>query len=313
MAEITFTGEHPFFVGNRAQPDFVPARELQPGDSLSFSSGGQGQVISLASERAPPGQTFTTYNFEVADFHTYFAGEGGVWVHNFSAHFCEKLAAACWHSKKWLGIDNPAGHRFEILKHSFMHLFDVGKVPFDSLSGNRSLLVTALEELRDYSQHEDFRKIASFKDQTALRDLFNKLPDHHFEIHHLAEKRVSSALGINLKSVQDTSPGLALPSRASKWANTSDIAGVFDGPVVFHQGPGSIAEAIGDAFATMGLPRNYSGGALSPTAQRTLVDHMKHLYHVEPKFKHLNAWGATRDWLAANVTDAGLAGYIRAL
>lgn len=37
---------------------------------------------------------FTTYNFEVADWHTYFVGEPGVWVHN-SAQACER-AFSIW-------------------------------------------------------------------------------------------------------------------------------------------------------------------------------------------------------------------------
>ncbi len=38
----------------------------------------------------PPGKTFTTYNFEVEDFHTYFVGESGVWVHNAGA-WCQEV------------------------------------------------------------------------------------------------------------------------------------------------------------------------------------------------------------------------------
>jgi hypothetical protein len=52
----------------------VPAGELQAGDELRLANGGQAIVTANTRETAPLGETFTTYNFEVADFHTYFAG-----------------------------------------------------------------------------------------------------------------------------------------------------------------------------------------------------------------------------------------------
>jgi len=44
-------------------------------------------------ENAPAGETFTTYNFEVADYHTYFAGAEGIWVHNTGLDPCELISA----------------------------------------------------------------------------------------------------------------------------------------------------------------------------------------------------------------------------
>lgn len=297
VAEIVCTGEHPFYVGNRAQPDFVPARELQPGDSLTFSSGGQGQVLSLASERAPPGETFTTYNFEVADFHTYFAGEGGVWVHNFSRSLCETLQAACWHSQKWLQITDPVGNKFRILENSFDHLKVTGGKFLESLSGNRSLLVTGLEELRDYTQHGDFRKIASFAEQKSLKSRFfgSKVP-HDFEVHHLVEERISKALGVDAgnTALLESSPAINLPRNEKLWAGKTADIDVFDGPIVYHQGPNGIARAIGEIFERNGfLPKT----VLNPGQQQILLTELRDLYVKDPRFKHLNAWSASRDWL----------------
>jgi hypothetical protein len=79
-AEIVGTGEHPFWVVNRN--DFVPAAELKPGDRLRLATGGEARVVSMSRESAPRGERFTTYNFEVAEYHTYFAGTESVWVHN---------------------------------------------------------------------------------------------------------------------------------------------------------------------------------------------------------------------------------------
>ena len=91
--QLTGTAEHPFYVLNRKEPAFVPMGELQIGDSLFLANGQQTQVKGLTRERAPPNQTFTTYNFEVQDFHTYFVGKSGVWVHNTGRAPCEKVFA----------------------------------------------------------------------------------------------------------------------------------------------------------------------------------------------------------------------------
>jgi GH35 family endo-1,4-beta-xylanase len=40
-----------------------------------------GQAIKVIAKQLDE-QLHTTYNFEVADFHTYFVGEDGIWVHN---------------------------------------------------------------------------------------------------------------------------------------------------------------------------------------------------------------------------------------
>jgi hypothetical protein len=80
VSELVCTGEHPFFV--QEKQDFVEARSLEAGYHLVLADGLTATVVANTTETAAVGQNFTTYNFEVAEFHTYFAGEGGVWVHN---------------------------------------------------------------------------------------------------------------------------------------------------------------------------------------------------------------------------------------
>ena len=82
------TGEHPFFV--QEKQDFVEARSLAVGYHLVLADGTSATVVGNTVESAPEGQTFITYNFEVAEFHTYFAGVGGVWVHN-AGRDCERI------------------------------------------------------------------------------------------------------------------------------------------------------------------------------------------------------------------------------
>lgn len=91
-AELVGTAEHPFYVTNRSA--FVPAGDLRVGDELVLAGGGAAHVTAIDAEDVADG-TFTTYNFEVADFHTYFVGDAGVWVHN-AGTLCEK-AFSIWH------------------------------------------------------------------------------------------------------------------------------------------------------------------------------------------------------------------------
>ncbi len=56
----------PVSSGELAIRDFVWARD------------GWAEVLSAADT----GERETVYNFEVADFHTYFVGDGGIWAHN---------------------------------------------------------------------------------------------------------------------------------------------------------------------------------------------------------------------------------------
>lgn len=69
------TAEHPFWVESRG---WVTVTDLAVGDVFSSRDGSTLQVTSLhRTERES-----VVYNFEVEDFHTYFVGENGVWVHN---------------------------------------------------------------------------------------------------------------------------------------------------------------------------------------------------------------------------------------
>jgi RHS repeat-associated protein len=69
------TAEHPFYVKEKG---WVGASDLKPGDEVFSSTGGWLRVTGSTwiSKRQ------TVYNFEVKDFHTYFVGESGAWVHN---------------------------------------------------------------------------------------------------------------------------------------------------------------------------------------------------------------------------------------
>ena len=92
-ADETFrvTGEHPLYVLGTG---FVPAKLLSSGAVLSTAEFEVARVTSVSRERAPPGSRFRTYNFEVADYHTYFIGKSEVWVHNLCKPKLDRMVSA---------------------------------------------------------------------------------------------------------------------------------------------------------------------------------------------------------------------------
>ena len=76
--EIICTGGHPFYVASLDK--FIPARELKVGSTLLLSDGSCVIIEEIKVEKLSTSQT--TYNFEVADFHTYYVSDSKILVHN---------------------------------------------------------------------------------------------------------------------------------------------------------------------------------------------------------------------------------------
>ena len=74
---IDSTPQHPFYVEGKG---WVEASALHAGMTIWFANGTKGTVEDISNEGLE--EPVTVYNFEVADFHTYFVGESGVLVHN---------------------------------------------------------------------------------------------------------------------------------------------------------------------------------------------------------------------------------------
>lgn len=98
-AILTGTPEHPFWSLDRDA--WVPLGDLAPGERLLLADGSTGIVVGLDFEDAPAGQTFTTYNLDVADHHTYYVLPAdsaddalAVWVHNRRCAAVEAAEAA---------------------------------------------------------------------------------------------------------------------------------------------------------------------------------------------------------------------------
>ena len=83
---LTGTPNHPFWSVDRQ--DWVEMDDLNAGEQLLLSNHLTAYVESKTIENSKPGEHFTTYNFEVEEFHTYFVAPKNsppssfVWVHN---------------------------------------------------------------------------------------------------------------------------------------------------------------------------------------------------------------------------------------
>ena len=75
--EIVTTVDHPFYVKNQG---FIKAGELIVGDELLDVNGNVLLVEKFNVELTD--KPVKVYNFQVEDYHTYYVGENGVWVHN---------------------------------------------------------------------------------------------------------------------------------------------------------------------------------------------------------------------------------------
>ena len=71
---IEATNDHPFFIGGK----WLEVEKLSNGDELTLYSGKRVAIDSIIFEKG----VFTVYNFEVADFHTYYVSGEQVLVHN---------------------------------------------------------------------------------------------------------------------------------------------------------------------------------------------------------------------------------------
>jgi hypothetical protein len=75
ISTLETTDDHPW---RTTDGRWLTTLELRSGTTLVREHGTAARVLSVSDEH----RTARTYNLQVADFHTYFVGEDGVWVHN---------------------------------------------------------------------------------------------------------------------------------------------------------------------------------------------------------------------------------------
>ena len=100
--EIITTETHPFYVKNQG---FIKAGELAIGDELLNSNCNvlliENHSVELTDEPTK------VYNFQVEDFHTYYAGGLGVLVHNASNEYKTKTVRTAKGEEKIPIVDKP--------------------------------------------------------------------------------------------------------------------------------------------------------------------------------------------------------------
>lgn len=105
LNKLSGTPTHPFWSIDRQK--WIEMGNLVSGETLLLSDGNKAVVVSSTLENAAEGQYFNTFNFEVADWHTYFVAPKtsppnaeAVWVHN-TGELCDagKLALVIRYSK----------------------------------------------------------------------------------------------------------------------------------------------------------------------------------------------------------------------
>ncbi|MFE6796508.1 polymorphic toxin-type HINT domain-containing protein [Paenibacillus chitinolyticus] len=94
---IETTDNHPFWVEGKG---WVVADELQVGDKLQKADGSNLTIDKV--EFVKQDEPVTVYNFAVADYHTYYVTDLGIWVHNTNTNDCIIKT----------GDKTPGGHSF---------------------------------------------------------------------------------------------------------------------------------------------------------------------------------------------------------
>ncbi|WP_375163083.1 polymorphic toxin-type HINT domain-containing protein [Paenibacillus sp. SC116] len=81
---IEATAEHPFWLNGKG---WTEVKDLNVGDLLVTSDGSKLEIDRIKKES----REATVYNFEVADFQSYFVSNLGVWVHNCAVNGVTRL------------------------------------------------------------------------------------------------------------------------------------------------------------------------------------------------------------------------------
>jgi len=305
---IGCTAEHPFWVETReALPlrAFVPASDLRPGDMLRLSDGGAALITEVTMQEAQAGGTFTTYNLEVADTHTYCVGASGIWVHNWCTARKERFMADAlsiaeskgWTTGGWLG---PKGQRLD-------HIADMVRVQellnvrdkLGNVTLGQIVHEALLAELKDYTGPGDLGNIWSY---TKLREIFKDfIPSRDkkgmpsfgggWEVHHLLEKHLAQKLGLYGKrdlngNLFDPDASPSIPLRAY-----ADADGSYEKAFKSQFGP----NAEVPYHQQKGVGIKHLLAKLNGTPQQ-IVTELSNIYK-RPPFDQLNLWPATRDYL----------------
>lgn len=279
---ITCTPQHPFYVAELDR--FVPAAELEIGDRLLLAAGPTAPITDIQVQRGPPagGGVFTTYNFEVADWHTYFVGASQILVHN-RGTACQRAAALVWTLRHDEGLDhwenftetlrltNTAQGKKAIdpamveLTEALMDAMYKDAAP--SVSG------TDLSKLRTVAEIDAYRGTDVTRPGYRIRNKGLEL--HHTFPEHLVNEIAEQALGRELTRPElDGMPGLLWHETLHR--DTGDLDDV-DSLATFHRrlrdaldgqdlNRANILSALRMVYQDMGMPE------VANAAEKWLID-----------------------------------------
>lgn len=296
LETLGVTAPHPFWVLNRDQPKFLPAEDLHPGDLLCLADGGTALVRTKTLEAKPEGECFTTYNFEVAQFHTYFVGQRGVWVHNEGISICERIFSTFTNQLRAIVKETGASlnnARFTALKATRGKLGKLipgpgwdrtaaanGQIMLDDVAAGR-MSREALPSVEQWIK--EFFKLPKGKGRSGV------------DVHHSVEKYIQELLGINPKAyrngieIGDSCPGVPLPRNKAELDILNADLDEARRLKAIHKGMdnGGISGIL-QSKIKKGNPDN-----LSPQA---ILKELRDI-HVRDHPEFENVWKAAREWL----------------
>jgi hypothetical protein len=278
---LTATGEHPIYVSNRPRPSFVPVRELNTGDEFLTFDGSSAVVTGITMRKATRGNAFSTYNLEVQDYHTYFVGEPGVWVHNLGKKPCEIVFSAFIRNARELGLTDDAlkVERFNVL----VQTKQVSKGIPDAVWGRSSADV--MQKMLDDYAAGAFGSVDKLPNCNHWWNFFGRETQGGVDIHHSVEKYIQALLGMP-EYVKDLCPGIPLPRNQS----------------ILDQLNAGFEEARKLKAIHKGMENGGISGILqsripkgTTMTKQQIVDELKAIYLSRPELN--NFWPAARDWL----------------
>ena len=271
---VGVTEEHPFWVERTSFAGFVPAGALRVGDRLRCAGGETAMVRSMVLEEAPAEAFFTTYNFSVAEHHTYFVGNAGLWVHNTYPHLTsrENIRSAMHHLIRPDRIENLGKERFRRMEEAKRVMEKNGDVlPHGAWAS----------EARDCCEYmfrqaaADHIPLADVPSVRQLNNFFARMPGNgkgFSNIHHSIEEWIQNKLGMT-----------GDPHSVPGWVMHADEH-------LPRHDPNSLSGAL--AAAIKPLP----SGINNPAAQLVIARELKKVYQAHGLD---DLWEVTRKTLAA--------------
>ena len=185
--EIVTTETHPFYVNNRG---FVNAGELIVGDELLDVNGNVLLVENFDVELTD--KPVKVYNFQVEDFHTYYAGGLGVLVHNASNEYKTKTVRTAKGEEKIPIVDKPGSPSW---KQAVKELRSARKKENNYIASNRQQAEQLINEaMPDLPKAETYATNAP-KSNYQIHPIDNEYNMPHICYHDWAKGKHNGSAG----------------------------------------------------------------------------------------------------------------------